>query len=643
MPNDFVDRTHCSYIFGPFELLPGRQLLLRDGVQVRIGGRAIDILLMLLERSGQLVSKQELMERVWHKTVVEEGNLKVNIANLRRVLGDGPGPCRYIATVNGRGYRFIAGVQTGDEMGHSAPLAEPSGPGHNFPIARTKIFGRREAINAIQHDLGVTRLVSIVGAGGIGKTTVALAAAEQAASGFRDGAWWIDLTLVNSPALIPNALAATMRLTVHTADVLGALCEALHGRHVLLVLDNCDQMINATAECVERILATTVCPRILVTSREPLRVSGERVRRLPGLGTPFESSHLRATEALTFPAVQLFVDRAAETLDRFKLRDADVPAIAEICRRLDGVALAIELAATRIEAFGVAGILKQLEDGSRLLGSRRAGPKRHRTLTATLDWSYGLLSEDEATLLRAVSAFPACFDSVSASAVAAIAVPDASEGLAQLASKSLLATELDGEDVLYRMLETTRDYCAGLLRSSGVEDEVRSRHAQHVLELLRCAARERGERPAIEWGATYKQFIDDLRSALAWAGQDQDRADLQIELTVAGIVLWEHLSLMEECRQHVVRAIGQLDATQFAGAAFEMQLQASLAGTTMFLQGCVPQVEKALQRALEIADRIGHIDFRLRCLRMLAAYHLFGGKNEETIQTIETRYRCHGG
>ena len=321
------------------------------------------------------------------------------------------------------------------------------------------------------------------------------------------------------------------------------------------MLDSCEHVIDAAAAIAGRILAEAASGKILVTSREPLQLNGERVRRLPGLGTPPSSDQLNAQEALMFPAVQLFVDRATDRLDSFTLTDAEAPAVAEICRRLDGIALAIELAATRIDAFGVGGLLKQLDNRFSLLVGRRSGPERHRTLTATLAWSYSLLTDGEAFLLCAVSVFAGVFDIDGASVVATMPPAEAADTLAQLCAKSLLVTDLDSHGIAYRLQETARTYCQGKLRASGHEHAVRQRHAEYVYATLERAAREWAQRPAGEWETTYRRVLGDLRAALAWTGRDAPDGPLAVRLTVAGLLLWNHFSLTEECHRHVSHAV----------------------------------------------------------------------------------------
>jgi predicted ATPase/DNA-binding winged helix-turn-helix (wHTH) protein len=630
------DQGKRSYSFGSFVLIPQRHLLLHGDVPVRIGGRALDILTALAERPGELLSKRELMARVWPTTVVDESNLKVNIAALRRALGDGgPDDARYIATVTGLGYKLIAPVTPGTSADIPPAPAAATTRRHNLPTGTTRVIGRADAIDAIRRDFEVSRLVTILGPGGIGKTTVALAVAEHAIGAFRDGVWLVDLALTKDPNLIPGAIAAALGVAGNTAGMLAMLCASLRERELLLVLDSCEHVIDAAAACAGRILTEAARVKILATSREALQLSGERVRRLPGLGTPPSSEHLNAEEALMFPAIQLFVDRATDRLDTFELSDAEAPAVAEICRRLDGIALAIELAATRIDAFGVGGLQRQLDNRFRLLVGRRSGPERHRTLTATLAWSYSLLTEDEAALLCAVAVFAGVFDIDGAAVVAGMPPVETADTLAQLSAKSLLMADLDSDGIAYRLQETTLTYCQDKLRASGNEHAVRQRHAEHTYATLERAGREWAQRPADEWQTTYRHVLGDLRAALAWTGRDAPDAPLAIRLTVAGLLLWTHFSLTEECQRQVSHAVDQLDAAGLAGTAYEMKLKLWLGCSTMLTRELGPYAMAALKRALDIAIQAGDIDYRLRCLMMIAIFELFTGEHEAGRGTLE--------
>ncbi|WP_439365117.1 winged helix-turn-helix domain-containing protein [Bradyrhizobium sp. DASA03005] len=627
-----IERTARSFGFGPFLLLPERQLLLNGEVPVRIGGRALDILTALVERPGEIVTKQELFARVWPNTIVEEANLKVNMNALRRALGDGPESAKYIATVTGRGYRFIAQVHAAEE-GISAGAATG---GQGLPTATARIFGRTAVIDAILHDMNASKIVSVVGTGGVGKTTVAVAAAHEAARRRAHGATFVDLAKISDPQFVPAAIAYALGLGVTGGDPLSSVLHALKLQQKVLLFDNCEHLLPSVAIAVDRLARHLDGVRILTTSREPLGLSGaERIHRIRGLECdPSESP--AADEACKFPAVELFATRATER-SGYRLTDADAPAVAEICRRLDGNALAIELAATQTAAFSPARILHMLDESFRLLNLGPPGaPQRQQSLLATLDWSYSLLSEREAALLCEISVFAGVFSVDGAAAVSNGRRAEGMDTLAKLAAKSLLAMDTNADLVTYRLLETTRAYCAERLRVSGEDQAVRSRHAEYVCAVLEQAASEWSQRPAHEWGAAYRHVVDDLRVALAWVGRDEANRSLRIRLTVAGLLLWNHFSLIQECHVHVSRAVEELDAAGLAGTTFEMKFKLWLGASTMITRGLKPAAMAALRRASEIANRIGDTDYRHRCLMLIAAFELFTGEYDAGIRTIKT-------
>src|SRR5262249_4696546 len=281
---------------------------------------------------------------------------------------------------------------------------------------------------------------------------------------------------------------STLGVAIQSGNAIPDLIAYLQDKRMLLVLDSCEHVIEAAAALAEQILQNAAAVQILATSREPLRAKGERLHRLSPLELPVSSSELTASAALAFPSVQLFVERAAANLDGFELTDADAPVVADICRKLEGMPLAIELAATRVDAFGVRQLSALLDDRIRLLKyGRRTALPRHRTLTAALDWSYEFLPEDERVLLRRLSVFSSVFTLDSASAVAADAKTDVVEGVANLVAKSLVSADVGGAVVQYRLLDTTRAYAMQKLIESGeVEDYVR-RHAEHHRDLLERA------------------------------------------------------------------------------------------------------------------------------------------------------------
>lgn len=626
-----------SYSFGPFVLIPERQLLVEGEKPVRIGGRALDVLTVLVERPGEVVGKRELLSRVWPGIAVDEANLKVNMGVIRRALGEVSGPPQYIATVVGRGYRFVAPVSSNGAAPSPYIEERPVAHSHNLPIGTTRIVGRVNMIDSIVRELANTRLVSIVGTGGIGKTTVALAAAERALGSFADGVWFVDLAALKDPSLVPSAVATAVGLKAHSANIMAALCAALQERETLLVLDNCEHLIDAAATCAQRILTSARNVKILTTSREPLSVKGERVRRLSGLALPPVASELNAQDALGFSAVQLFVERASDRSASFAMRDSDAAIIAAICRRLDGLALAIELAATRIDAFRPSELLDRLDDRFRLLLGRRAGPERHRTLAATIDWSYELLSDSERTLMRRLSVFTGTFNLAAACKVASDETMDqiqVVDDLGGLVAKSLLTVDALDIEVNYRMLETTRAYAFEKLAATAEFERVRRRHTHHALDLATEAKADLSALPVATWLDRYRSKIDDIRNGLTFAFSGRGDEALGIRLTIAAIPFWERLSLLEECRIAVERALDDRHAAHRTEHD-DLLLLLSRGSTRLFTRGPLPEVKAAFTKALAIARTLGDTDLRIECLRGLSQYELWAGDSRASLAYAE--------
>ncbi len=480
----FNEPSAKSFAFGPFTLVPDRQLLVEDEEPVHLGGRALDILAALVERPGELISKRDLITRAWPDTFVDEGNLKVNIAALRKALGEAAGASQYIATVTGRGYRFVAPVRS---AGACPMLAGPqTGETGRFSISASSIIGRAKTIADVLRELETSRLVGIVGAGGVGKTSVAQAVFERCDQIATDGAWFIDLAAVKDPTKVVSAVAEGLGLSDPSSSSLAALCDFLRERQTVLVLDNCEHLIEAVAGATERILASALGVRVLATSREPLGLGSERVHRLEPLETPPSSVHLTVAEAMTYPAIELFVERAKRRHRAFVLDEANVPIIGEICRRLDGLALAIELAATRIDAFGPRELLGLIDQRFQLLRGHRAGPERHQTLATTIDWSFELLTEAEEAILRRLAIFPDAFSLEAACAVIDDGgEPEQSiEHLANLIAKSLVAAEHQGAGTAYRLMNTTRAYALEKLEASGELETVRRRYVERASDAV---------------------------------------------------------------------------------------------------------------------------------------------------------------
>jgi predicted ATPase/DNA-binding winged helix-turn-helix (wHTH) protein len=614
--------------FGPFRLVAAQRLLLEGDKPVRLGSRAFDIMTALIERAGEVVGKDELIARVWPQTFVEESNLKIQVSALRRALGDGQDGHRYIVTVPGRGYNFVAPVSP--EEPSPVPLTLPAAPvgPHNLPIAVTRMIGREEAVAAIISQLSRERLVTVVGAGGIGKTTVALAVAERMIPAYEHGVWLVDLAPLSDPRLVPSSVVTVLGLEIHTEDPLPALSAALRDRRMLLLLDNCEHVIDAALNLAAAVLRGVPSVNILATSREPLRVQGEHVYRLRPLGSPQPSPRLTAAQAAIFPAVQLFVERATAIVEDFALTDANALLVVEICRRLDGLPLAIEFAAPSVEVLGVEGLAARLDDSLPLLGARRrATTARHQAMRAVVDWSYRLLTEDERTFFRSLGIFAGGFTVEAAAAVMEpVTTPAEAIGrLADLVAKSLVVADVSGATPRFRLLDTTRAYTREKLDESGEREGIAHRHAEYYRQLLE---RPDGKtaRPGAEWLSDCALEIDNVRAALDWSFSSSAHPTIGIELTAAYVPAWMNLSLAAECRQRCERALRRLETDQISDDRFRMQLQIGLGNSLLHTLGPSERAQTILTDALAIADTLGDLNAQLRVLLGLSSVNVYRGE-----------------
>jgi predicted ATPase/DNA-binding winged helix-turn-helix (wHTH) protein len=616
--------------FGRFRVLPHRRVLLADDKPIRLGGRAFDLLMVLIETPGAVVSKDDLLARVWPGRVVTDTNLQTQILALRDAFG---AERDLIRTVAGRGYQFAGEIHVIPEFdkratdGLSAKDDTTAVP-TNLPQPVSELIGRDAEVEEVSNLVRDGRLVTLTGAGGIGKTRLALAVGRRLLPQFPDGVWLAEFSPLVDPSLVPATLAAAVGLELGGELSTQRVAQALAARRLLVVLDTCEHVIDAATTMVEALLRAGSTVYIVATSREPLSAEGEQLYRVPTLAVPMED----ARDVLNYGAVRLFIERARAAEPRSILDGHRAATIAAICRRLGGIPLAIEMAAARVAALGIEELAGRLDDRLRLLtGGKRTALPRHQTLRATLDWSHELLAEPERVLLRRLAVFAGAFTLEAAGAVAAgteIAWLKVVDGLSSLVAKSLVVVEIDATLSRFRLLDTTRAYALEKLAESGERERLARRHAEYYRDLFERAEAELATRPTVEWLGDYGRQIDNLRAALDWAFSTDGDLGVGAALTAAAAPLWLLLSLFEECRDRVGRALAVLGAVVDGDPRREMKLYAALGSSLVNgADTTLPAIGGAWTRALEIAERLGDAEYQLRALLGLWASSWSSGRH----------------
>jgi predicted ATPase/DNA-binding winged helix-turn-helix (wHTH) protein len=617
-----LSTTEKAIVFGSFRLFPGQRMLLEGDKPLRLGSRALDTLIALVEQPGKLIGKNELMERVWPNTHVEESNLKVNISALRRMIGDGSGGHRYIVSVPGRGYSFVAPVTF---EGADLPLLSDGTVKnkHNLPAHLTRLIGRDDAVARLVQQLARHRLLTLVGPAGIGKTSVGLAVAEEMMETFEHGAWLVDLAPVADGHFVPNVLAAALGLQITDKNPLPGLIGALQNKQMLIVLDNCEHLTAEAARFASDLSHDAPGIKILATSREPLRVDGERLHHLACLDYPKSSGLSSVADLDSYSAAQLLIERATAHSADFSLEDADVDTVGEICRKLDGIPLAIEFAAAYVGTLGLNGLASRLNDRLRLLSLRRnAVPDRHRTLRATHDWSYGLLDDAEQTILRRVSVFAGYFTMEAAIAISSggeIGEPEVIDHIGNLVSKSLISADIGGGFARYRLLETTRVYAMEKLREKNEFHEVAEHHAGYFAKLLNRAWLDKEEFFAEGGYPTLKDQIGNVRAALQWSFSADGDSSLGAHLASGAAIFFVELGLMAEAHDWSTRGLGAMDAAQ-RDTQVELMLLYAHAHSSVVMLG---NTETSLRSVLETIDLATKLNDQHLQMRILGGYHIY--------------------
>lgn len=513
--------------FGSFELHPDERRLLADGMPVALGARALDLLLVLVRHSGLLVSKDTLLAEAWPGLVVEENNLQVQVSTLRKVLGP-----LAIETVSGHGYRFTPATSR-IEAG-SSDLGAPSV--HNLPQPLTSFIGHEDDLADYARILTESRLLTLTGIGGCGKTRLAIKLAEGVFPYFVGGLCFVDLAPILDGDRVANVVESRIK-AAHAAGetAVDSICRRVANSPFLLVLDNCEHVLDSCAILVRELLERCPSLHVLATSREGLGVAGERIAAVRPLSLTSSSESSPSAQFEYSEAMRLFLDRARFVVPDMSLDEKRIESIAAICRRLDGIPLAIELAAARVKLLSVEQIQERLRDRFRLLVGGGKSVSRHRTLRSIVDWSFEQLLEPEQRLLRRLSVFVGGW-SISGAAAMMSAVEDELQVLApleRLLDVSLIVSQRNeiGE-ARYQMLETVRQYAEERLIDAGERDEARSRHLDYYLNIVERTPKRGGE-SRITWEEELKRYSLDRENFLvahAWCDHAMDGAEKGLRL-----------------------------------------------------------------------------------------------------------------
>jgi non-specific serine/threonine protein kinase len=605
-------RSIESYRFGPFELQPDNRRLLKDGATISLRPRAFDLLVALVDRAGHLVTKDELLDQVWPKMVVEEAALHVQVSALRKVLG-----ADAITTVSGRGYQFTLPVTKGDGQADRA-----SKPKHNLPYQLTSFVGRAQEIAQLEELVTANRLVTLTGAGGAGKTRLAIEVANPLVETFADGVWLVELAALSDPQLVPKAVAQALALKDQPArPVMETLNDYLVSKKLLLVLDNAEHLLEGCAQFVDLILRRSPHVAMLVTSRERLGMAGELTYRVPSLTVPGPGDNVAPDALLAYEGVRLFVERASLLRPDFSVTSENAASLASICYRLDGIPLAIELAAPRLRSMSVEELSQRLDQRFALLtdGSRTALP-RHRTLRSTIDWSYDLLTDVEQAMLRRAAVFAGGWTLAAAEHVC---TEDGIEKsgtiglLTTLADKNLIITEEHEGATRYRMLETIRQYARDRLRETSEESRWRNRHFAWVLALAEESFEPLTGPDQGPWLNRMARELDNFRAALRWAIEQKLPDALRMAPNLSR--WWVRRAHVMEAREWFSRLLDIIPRDQ---AKRDRGRALSAVGNLALSQGDHDEAERlfreslALYRELDDARRLAGVQTNLALLAL---------------------------
>ncbi|MGM4902779.1 ATP-binding protein [Tardiphaga sp. 866_E4_N2_1] len=623
--------------FGSFRLNLSARRLEVEGKPVALTNRAMDVLIILVEKAGTVVAKEELLAQPFPNGSADVGVLRVYISAIRKALQIEGSDARFLATVSGQGYCFVAPVQR--LKGTNVTEARIATAQSRIPTQVARLVGREQAVNDLLNRLRNERFVTVVGPGGIGKTTVALSVSHALLKEFDGEVYFFDLGSLHDHELVPTVIAAAFGLLVRTVDPTRALVDFLAERRMLVVFDSCEHVIDSLSALAELLYADAPRLHILATSRERLRVEGEHVYRLMPLEHPADGYSLTAVEALTYPSIQLFVEHASASDGRFALDDLNAPFVADICRKLDGIPLAIELAAKRASTHGVSETASMLDSQFELIwkGRRTAAP-RHQTLRATIDWSYNLLSDIERTTLCRISVFSGPFTLDAACTI----VSDSDNSRTQiitainsLVAKSLLSSLVPPEKLTgFRLLDTTRQYAMSKLRERGDTDLVTQRHIRYFSALLKSTKQQGSitHSKALE----LSPHLENIRKALSCSFAAIGSEDESVDLAVNAVPLLLELSLYVECRSWCQKAL-EIYKSSGGREQQKLELRAALATSLLWTHNIPDEIGAEIKSGVQLSSEMGERTYQIRFLIGLNIAHTGAGR---FVEALDAATRC---
>lgn len=605
--------------FGRYQLFPRLRILLRDGVRLELGERALDVLVQLVGAAGQVVSKDSLLSRIWSKEVVEENSLQAQISSLRKILGDDRD---LIATEFGRGYRFTGAVQSHRAVTSSIGIRQVRS---GLPRPRSPLIGRAEELLEVGRLLTTQRLLTLVGPAGVGKTRLAIEVASESSPYFPDGVYFADLSQIGSATSVSPAISSAL------AGLAGTITQlALHPKRALLVVDNCEHVASVCAEVLAQLLEADPGLSVLLTSQTPLGLDGEQVYRIHPLAVPPHS--INAGHVKDYSAIELFVRRVISADYHFQLTENNAEQITTLCRALDGVPLALEIAAARVPSLGLAAVTKDLALSAGLLAAQKhQNSGRHRTLGDAMGWSYQLLNSVEQHVFQELAIFPGDFTLTAAEQLISAELGESYrlvDVIYGLVEKSLVTLQAGTQPLRYRYLSMLRAYALEQLGDRATL--LAEKHANFVDQLVSQAQRDWMSLSTPQWRRQYEHHIDDIRSALAWTFRGNQHRTLGLRILANSAPFWIQLSLHDECRQRSTDALEGVEVPSIDEHQ-EMLIQAALATSLTWSRGPIPANGHAWSRASNLASHLGDKEMQLQAEYGLWLFNLRSGRYAQAL------------